>query len=78
MRKTPRKGRVRRGGGLLVSEVAPDKSGAKVGISVSSLASNSDRRILEHSMVVVFLELKNVALYVPLHSERQLFVVMFI
>jgi hypothetical protein len=39
----------------------PSRSGATRGVSVSSLRSNSPLKILEHSIVVVFLELKHVA-----------------
>jgi hypothetical protein len=66
------------GGWLLACYAEPIKSGAKVGTSDASLTSNSPLIIFEYSMVVVFFELRNVDLKVPLDSERQLFVVWFI
>ena len=58
--------------------VPPVKSGARQGKSLGSRASNSLESIFEHSIVVVFFELKNVDRYDPLDSERQLSVVCLI
>ena len=63
---------------LLACYTEPIKSGAKVGTSDASLTSYSPLIIFEHSMVVVFFELRNVVLMVLLDSARQLFVVWFI